>query len=66
MAVAGLISEQSECYASLSTAVIPVMTAVPRNARPSVARERSFECVVFTGFGTSSNCSKMAAAACGS
>ena len=44
-AVAGLISEQSECYASLPTAVVPVLNYDSRAKEcPSVGRARSFEC----------------------
>jgi len=58
-AVAGLISEQSECYASPPTAMIPVLNHDSRaQDYPSVRRVRSFECVtlrdiVLAGFGTS-------------
>jgi len=44
-AVAGLISEQSECYISPSTAVIPVLNHDSRAQEcPSVGRAQSFEC----------------------
>ena len=44
-AVAGLISEQSECYASPPTAVIPVLNHDSRAPEcPSVGRTWSFEC----------------------
>jgi len=44
-AVAGLITEQSERYASPSTAVIPVLNHDSRAQKcASVGRMRSFEC----------------------
>jgi len=44
-AVAALISEQSECYASPPTAMIPVLNHDSRAQEyPSVGCARSFEC----------------------
>jgi len=55
-AVAGLISEQSECYASPPTAVIPVLNHDSRGQEcPSIGllSAGDYACIVLAGFGTS-------------